>query len=97
MSDNYDKIIIYFHGGAYSNSLTSSHITTILKLANKFNAKVYVPIYGCLPQYSAYECFEYLDDIYSSISLAHPDKPFVFVGDSAGGGLAFAFSQYLYK
>ncbi|MCQ2792784.1 MAG: alpha/beta hydrolase [Bacilli bacterium] len=97
LSDNYERVIFYIHGGAYFLNATSTYIYACYKLAKLFNAKVYLPIYPLAPQNNFYDCYEFLDKVYANINALNKDKEVIFCGDSAGGGLVLSYSQYLYK
>ena len=88
------KGIIYFHGGAYVNEPLSFHWRYLVKLAEQTKHKIYVPIYPKLPHHAHVECYKQLDLFYEKI-IEPMQTPFDFMGDSAGGGLAIAFSQKL--
>ena len=88
------KSIIYFHGGAYINEPLSFHWRYLVKLAEKTKHKIYVPIYPKLPHHAHVDCYKQLDLFYEKV-LEPMQTPFDFMGDSAGGGLAIAFSQKL--
>lgn len=88
------KAIIYFHGGAYVNEPLSFHWRYLVKLAEKTKHKIYVPIYPKLPHHAHVECYKRLDLFYEKI-IEPMQTTFDFMGDSAGGGLAIAFSQKL--
>lgn len=97
LNGDYERVIFYLHGGAYYLNATSGHIYTCYRLAKLFNAKVYLPIYPMVPQNSFSDCFEFLDVVYANLTALDKDKDIIFCGDSAGGGLVLAYSQYLYK
>lgn len=97
INEDYERIIFYLHGGAYYLNATSTYIYGCYDLAKLFNAKVYLPIYPLVPQNSFSDCFEFLDKAYEKITALDKDKEVIFCGDSAGGGLVLAYSQYLYK
>lgn len=98
-TDNYERVIFYLHGGAYFKSMTYQHIVTCYQLSQKFNAKVYMPLYPVAPQHDFNDCFYYINNVYDEISTlgADTNKDIIVAGDSAGAGLALGFTQYLYK
>ncbi len=89
----HSKTIVYFHGGAYISELTGFHWRYLLKLAKKTGLKIFVPVYPKLPHYNYVECYKQLDYFYDKTLSKY--NPLIFMGDSAGGGLALAFAQKL--
>ena len=96
-SNDYDYVILLLHGGGYAKNINYIHINGTIKLADDLNAKVYVALHPLLPQHNVEECYAYLDDLYAKMCASEPNKKIVFLGDSSGGGLALAYSQYLYN
>jgi acetyl esterase/lipase len=88
------KTIIYFHGGAYINQPLIFHWRYLVKLARLTGHKIYIPIYPKLPQSNHVDCFRQLDYFYETI-IEKLQTSIIFMGDSAGGGLAMAFAQKL--
>ncbi len=88
------KTIVYFHGGAYINELTGFHWRYLVKLANKTGYKIFVPVYPKLPNYNYVDCYKQLDYFYDKTLRKY--NQLIFMGDSAGGGLALAFAQKLH-
>ncbi|MGN7476247.1 alpha/beta hydrolase fold domain-containing protein [Solibacillus silvestris] len=89
---NPKKVIFYFHGGAYINDPLIFHWRYLVKLAQQTNFTIVVPIYPKLPRSTYKECFEAIHNLYDELTAKY-DSPFIFMGDSAGGGLALAFAQ----
>lgn len=87
-----EKVIYYFHGGAYINDPLIFHWRYLLKLAQETNYTIVVPIYPKLPRFTHKECIEALHELYDELVTKY-DVPFIFMGDSAGGGLALSFAQ----
>lgn len=95
-SGDYDKIILYLHGGAYVFNAYYQHFLLANEIASgDVRAKVYLPIYPLAPQATWEQTYKFLDSLYALI--LKEGKPVIIMGDSAGGGLACAYSQYLYK
>ncbi len=86
------KVIYYFHGGAYINDPLIFHWRYLVKLAEVTNFTIVVPIYPKLPRNTVKEAFEAIHSLYDQLVKDY-DVPFIFMGDSAGGGLALAFAQ----
>ena len=92
-SDDPDRIVLYLHGGAYVNEINPAHILFCDKLAKEVNAAVYAPVYPLAPNHTYAETYRILESFYRDLQKDH--KPVTLMGDSAGGGLAAAFSEYL--
>ena len=86
--------ILYLHGGAYINDASSYHWKLCDRLVQELNAEVIFPIYPLAPVHTYAETYELLETIYKD-ELVGSDIPVIFMGDSAGGGLAAAFCEYL--
>lgn len=85
-----DKKIIYFHGGSFMWQPQILHYSYCKDLSETLGAQVIMPIYPKAPEYGYDYVCDWLYRFYSSLQ-----GEFVFVGDSAGGGILLSFSQYL--
>jgi acetyl esterase/lipase len=90
-----DIIIYYFHGGAYMGNISKEHWSVIEQLIYKTNATVIIPDYPLAPEATFKETYAFVEDLYTRMITAYPTKRIVFMGDSAGGGLALGFVQQL--
>ena len=92
-SDEPKRTVIYMHGGAYVSEITVFHTAYCDRLARAANARVIVPIYPLAPNHTYKETY----DIVTRIYLDEKEKalPITLMGDSAGGGFAAAFAEYL--
>lgn len=90
-----DLIILYFHGGAYMFNISIMHWHLIEKLIRKTSAAIVVPDYPLTPEASYKETYIFVEALFTRLIAEHPDKRIVFMGDSAGGGLALGFAQQL--
>ncbi|MBR0370232.1 MAG: alpha/beta hydrolase fold domain-containing protein [Methanobrevibacter sp.] len=86
-----DRTIIFMHGGAYVNEINYQHFLYCWLLSRKLNAYVLAPAYPLAPKHSCNETFELITDLYEEYS----DDNLIMMGDSAGGGFALSFCQYL--
>ncbi|MGL5822316.1 MAG: alpha/beta hydrolase fold domain-containing protein [Sarcina sp.] len=89
------KIIVYFHGGAYVEEISKQHIRFLETLAESVGSKIIIPIYKLAPRYTYKEAYKDLKDFYDLELKSIEEESLVFMGDSAGGGLALAFAEYL--
>lgn len=85
--------VLYLHGGIYVNEIRIPHILFCDKLAKEVNATVYAPIYPLAPNHTYEETYEIVEKLYRHLLTI--GKPIIIMGDSAGGGLAVAFCEYL--
>ena len=90
-----DKVIMYLHGGGYIHEISSFHFRAIDRLVQATNAVAIVPIYTRIPHGTYWEALSLIEDIYTTFRSENPDKKLILMGDSAGGGLALAFMEYL--
>jgi len=90
-----DLIILYLHGGAYMSNINTAHWCLIEKLISKTGATIVVPDYPLTPEAGYKETYVFVEAIFTRLIAEHPDKRIVFIGDSAGGGLALGFTQQL--
>lgn len=96
IGENNKRVILYLHGGAYNCQPSIFHYRFADFLYQKTGIKVIFPIYPKAPKYNYKDCYEMLDYIYNNIIDEGYDE-IIFMGDSAGGGLALSYYQYLKK
>ena len=92
---NPDLVILYLHGGAYMGNLLTEHWRFIEKIAGKTGATIVVPDYPLTPEASCRETYDFIECLYEILINEYRDKRIIFIGDSAGGGLALGFIQQL--
>jgi acetyl esterase/lipase len=90
-----DLIILYFHGGAYMSNLRKEHWSLIEKLIIKTGAAIVVPDYPLAPEAGCKEAYDFIEELFTGLITVYPAKRIIFMGDSAGGGLALGFTQQL--
>jgi acetyl esterase/lipase len=90
-----DLIILYLHGGAYMSNLLTEHWRLIEKIIRKTSATIVVPDYPLTPEAGCNETYEFIEGLFTKLITEYSDKRIVFIGDSAGGGLALGFVQKL--
>jgi acetyl esterase/lipase len=90
-----DLIILYLHGGAYISNLSKEHWSLVEKLIRKTNATIVVPDYPLVPEANCLAAYDFIERLYNQLIAEYPSKRIVFMGDSAGGGLAVGFTQQL--
>ena len=89
-----DKLVIYLHGGAYIDDFLPFHWAMLEKIASKTNATFILPDYPLAPFSDFRECYDKMTVFYKKILEYYPDKDIIFMGDSAGGGLALGLTMY---
>ncbi len=87
--------IFYLHGGAYIAPIVRLHWDFIRRLMRGLPCQVTVPLYGRAPSHTYQEAFVFLKNAYLRLLESHSPQDIIFMGDSAGGGLALAFAQTL--
>ena len=92
-SENPVRTVIYIHGGAYVNEITSFHLRFCDRLARKANARVVVPIYPLAPKSTYIKAYELIGRLYSH--ELESGLPVTLMGDSAGGGFAAGLAMDL--
>ncbi len=92
-NNNYDSIVLYIHGGAYIGEIVDLHVKFCDQLVDALNAKVCMPLYPLAPQATFDEAYEFMDEVYND--LLKENKRIYIMGDSAGGGFALAYTEYL--
>lgn len=90
-----DLIILFLHGGAYMANISKQHWNLIRQLINETNATMVIPDYPLAPASSCEEAYEFIENLYTGLTAEFPSERIAFVGDSAGGGIAFGLAQLL--
>ena len=86
--------VFYIHGGAYYMDFTRPHWRLLEKLIKETDAQVIAPAYRLVPFATYREAFDLIVPLYREYCETHPDKNTILMGDSAGGGLALALTEY---
>lgn len=91
-----NQVIIYFHGGSYNSGPIRYHFKFLEKLHKKTKMPIILPIYPKAPNHTYLEAYDKLTLAYEEVLTLNYEE-IVFMGDSAGGGLALGFYQKLVK
>lgn len=94
-NDPSEKAIFYIHGGGYVLNLSTLQWNYLAKIVQETKATVMVTNYPLAPQSSAEEAYAYMHQLYKVFLDRNKGKEVLFLADSAGGGLAIGFAQYL--
>ena len=77
------------------SSLIQEHWNLMEKLISKSGATIVVPDYPLTPEASCEATYDFIEGLFTGLITEYPAKRIVFMGDSAGGGLALGFTQQL--
>ena len=90
-----DLVILYLHGGAYMGNILKLHWDLIEQLLIKSQATIIIPDYPLVPEATYQDTYQFVENLYSKLLDQYSNERIVFIGDSAGGGLALGFTQQL--
>ncbi len=90
-----NKTIFYFHGGGYVHRPQISHWKFLNKLASNLDIKIIVPIYPLAPFHKFNEMYDIMIPYYLKYINDNPNDEIIYMGDSAGGGFALSFYEYM--
>ena len=94
-SNTPQTLLFYFPGGSYTDQPRLVHWQFLDKLAAETGATIIVPVYPKLPLADAETAYALLTDFYGDIMAETDCGRLLFMGDSAGGGLALSFAMQL--
>ena len=89
------KVVVYLHGGSYCEQPVLQHWQFCDRIARESDASVVVPLYRMAPEHTFETAFAYLTALWELLLKSVDAERIVLMGDSAGGGLALAFAEYL--
>ena len=89
------KAVIYLHGGSYCEQPVIQHWQFCDRLTRETDATVIFPLYKMAPDYTFETAYVYLTELWERMLKTYDADRLVLMGDSAGGGLALAFAEYL--
>jgi acetyl esterase/lipase len=84
--------ILFFHGGSYAVEANSGHFGMMTKLIDMTGCIISFIQYPLAPEYTYQDTFKMVSKAYAFLLSKYENSQFVFMGDSAGGGLALAFA-----
>lgn len=92
------KVILYIHGGAWTNQPLNLHWMLMDKIAQSLNAKIIAPIYPKVPHFSYKDTYPKILNLYKEIlGTVEGFHQLTIIGDSAGGNIALGLVQLLKK
>ena len=89
------QTVFYFHGGAYINQPNAQQTTMAARTAKETGAVVVLMVYPKEPAYTCEVAYEQCLSYYHDYIESHDCGKIVFMGDSAGGGLALGLALVL--
>lgn len=85
--------VLYFHGGGYVYPPMKYHRQFLQRIARETGARIWVPLYPRVPFADAEEVYRLLLRFFRRVIAPSAGGSLLFVGDSAGGGLALGLAQ----
>ena len=89
------KAVLYLHGGSYCEAPVVQHWQFCDRIARETDATVVFPLYKRAPEHRFEETFAFLHTLWEKLVESVGAGHVTVIGDSAGGGLALAFAEYL--
>lgn len=89
-----ERRVLYLHGGGYIHQPSLFHWLFLDRMVQDTGLEFIVPIYPKTPEYSFESAYAKVAALYQDLLAEDAEAP-VLMGDSAGGGLAIGFSQWL--
>ena len=89
------QTVFYFHGGGYVNQPNGLQTTMAARTAKETGCEVVLMVYPKLPVYDCQTCYELCVEYYQNYLKNNDCGKIVFMGDSAGGGLALGLAEVL--
>ena len=87
------KYIVYFHGGSYMAEATQNHWDFLEQLVKDIGYTVIMPDYPLAPKNTYKEVYAMVEPLYKEIIEKVGNDNVIFMGDSAGGGLALGLYE----
>lgn len=86
-----ERVLLYFHGGAYVAGVTRTYHNLAGRLAQQLNAAVYLPVYPFAPEHPFPAAVNRCLDAYAwLLEEGYSSEQITIGGDSAGGGLTLS-------
>lgn len=91
------KCVLYFHGGSYVDPPLIFHWRFLQVLTRRAGCSAVLPLYGRAPQHKCERTVLHMARVYKDVCKRFGVENVIIMGDSAGGGLALALTEYLAK
>ncbi len=82
--------VLYIHGGGFVAGTTRTYFSWAGHVAQALKADVYLPRYRLAPEFAYPTALDDVQGAYAELLRAHPERPIIVAGDSAGGALMLA-------
>ncbi|MFF2176120.1 alpha/beta hydrolase fold domain-containing protein [Lysinibacillus sp. NPDC058147] len=90
------KVILYLHGGAWTNQPLNFHWWFLDKMAQSLNAKIIVPIYPKVPHFNYKHTYPKILTLYKEIlETVEIYDQLTIMGDSTGGNISLGLAHLL--
>ena len=89
------QTVFYFHGGAFINQPNGQQTTMAARAAKETGCEVVLMVYPKAPVYDCETAYALCLDYYRACVRENDCGKIVFMGDSAGGGLALGLAEAL--
>lgn len=89
------SVLLYLHGGAYTVNIIKPHWMMLEKIMDQTNISIMIPDYPLTNQSNWKDVYTYMKQLMPAFHQFRGGKPWTISGDSAGGGLSLAYTQYL--
>lgn len=93
--ENPGQTVFYYHGGAYINQPNNQQWNMAMSCAYNTNATVVLMLYPKAPSFDCKTCYDVCSRYYVNYVSNHKTGKIVFMGDSAGGGIALGMNNYI--
>lgn len=93
--DQPGQTVFYFHGGAYINQPNNQQTVMAARTAKETGAEVVLMVYPKEPVYNCETAYDLCLSYYLNYLDTYDCGKVVFMGDSAGGGLALGLAEVL--
>lgn len=90
-----NKLLIFFHGGAFISGPTQLHWDAIERIVKETNHTVWMCDYPKAPEHKIHQISSNIDAVYSFATQKFDTENIILLGDSAGGTLVIALTQRL--
>lgn len=87
--------LVYLHGGGYVNQPYYEHLALVSHLAAETGCRALIPLYPLAPKYTCRESYAAMTAWYRSLLKTADPASIIFMGDSAGGGMALGLAKHL--
>ncbi len=87
--------IFYLHGGAYVHGFQTFHWRFLKALMKSRDVNIIAPDYPLLPNTTSDDMYHMIEATYATMIENENFESMIFMGDSAGGGLALGFAEWL--